>query len=573
MPISDNRKTKKELLAELQTARQRIAELDKFALLYQAGQRMVQERTTKLTESEDKWRALVERAPEGIQLVDEQGLVVEWNPGNEQITGLTREEVLGRPVWEVITQLMPAENKNPMALAKLHAEMTEFFEADHLDKSHYIWHETAPIHIQRPDGSRRMIQTLVFPIKLANGSMSGAISRDVTVSQHMEHALRESAEMFASVVEQSYDGIWLIDEQGTVTEWNPGNEQIMGLKQSEVLGWPLWRVLYSMMPPERKSLETYRQLKKNIMGFLKTGQSDWLDQFLTAEIQRPDGTRRAIHTLIFPLKMEQSTMGCGICRDVTEQKLMENQLRQAHDRLEQRVIERTAELSLTNDLLQQRQRQLRDLTARLSELEEAERRKFARELHDQVGQTLSAININLSIIQSQLSRNTKLLIKKRLTDSMELVRQVTKRVQDVMADLRSPVLDDYGLLAALKWYGVQFASRMNIKVMVHGMEPMPRLNMAVENALFRIAQEALTNVAKHAQAKQITIIMETNPQITRLTIADDGVGFNLADNNIPEKRQSWGMISMTERAEAVGGIFRIASQPGLGTEVMVVVNH
>ena len=140
-----------------------------------------------------------------------------------------------------------------------------------------------------------------------------------------------------------------------------------------------------------------------------------------------------------------------------------------------------------------------------------------------------------------------------------------------MANLRPPVLDDYGLVAALKWYGDLLASRADFSIMVRGEEPVPRLNPPLENALFRIIQEALTNVVKHAQATQVTVTVEADDETVRLVIADDGIGFEAAHSTQIGARQSWGLLTMTERAEAVGGRCWIESVPGGGARVIAKV--
>ncbi len=234
-------------------------------------------------------------------------------------------------------------------------------------------------------------------------------------------------------------------------------------------------------------------------------------------------------------------------------------------------------VTLENARLFQREReqreQLRTLTTRLTEAEEAERQRLARELHDQVGQNLTALGLNLNIVRSQMPKETADLVHPRLDDSLALVEQMTERIYGVMADLRPPVLDDYGLMAALRWYSARFASRVNITVTVQGEDPVPRLDAPVENVLFRIAQEALTNVAKHAQATQVTVAVEVEvgSGTVRLVVADDGVGFDPTRVAGPDERLKWGLLTMAERAEGVGGHFRIESSPRRGTRVIVEV--
>jgi two-component system sensor histidine kinase UhpB len=218
------------------------------------------------------------------------------------------------------------------------------------------------------------------------------------------------------------------------------------------------------------------------------------------------------------------------------------------------------------EALQRYADRLRVLSSRLAEAEDSERQRIARELHDQVGQNLTALGINLNITQSLLPKDTPDTIRTRLQDSLALVNETTDRVRNVMADLRPPVLDDYGLLAALKWNGERFASRTGIAVTVKGEEPVPRLSASTENALFRIAQEALTNVSKHAQATMVTMSVQMGKESIELTIADNGAGFDRLDS---VDDRGWGLLTMLERAEAVGGTCLIDPRPGKGTHVMV----
>jgi two-component system sensor histidine kinase UhpB len=227
----------------------------------------------------------------------------------------------------------------------------------------------------------------------------------------------------------------------------------------------------------------------------------------------------------------------------------------------------------TEEALQQYTERLRALAAQLAELTEAERQRLARELHDQVGQNLTALGINLNIVQTELPKEVTDLLRSRLEDSLTLVEQTAERIRDVMANLRPPVLDDYGLVAALRWYVDQFARRTDIAVIVEGEEPVPRLDTRVENTLFRIAQEALTNVAKHAQATQVTVITKVDNGTLRLVVADNGIGFDPAHLPAPDRYQHFGLLIMSERAEAVGGVFHIESRPGSGTKLIVEVTR
>jgi len=209
------------------------------------------------------------------------------------------------------------------------------------------------------------------------------------------------------------------------------------------------------------------------------------------------------------------------------------------------------------------------VSRRLVEVQEAERRVLANELHDLVGQKLTALNISLNIAKSQLSPNRRTPIRAQLEDSLKLVEETTESIRDVMTALRPAVLDDFGLTPVLRWYVEQFAKRTGVAAIVAEQGPTRRLPPAVEEALYRVAQEALANVAKYAQAQNATVTLRTTPQVISLTIADDGCGFDPTTCHQPSREHGWGLMIMRERAAAVGAQLSVESAPGRGTQVIV----
>lgn len=269
------------------------------------------------------------------------------------------------------------------------------------------------------------------------------------------------------------------------------------------------------------------------------------------------------HSHYAPVRNEKGEILAGlvISVDITERKRAEEESRR-----------RTEELIRLNREIEEQYRQLHLLSARVADTEEIERRRLAQELHDQVGQSLTALGINLNIIRSMLPSESMDTVSPRIEDSINLVEHTTERIRSVMAELRPPVLDDYGLLAAIRWYGEQFSSRTGIRVTVSGTEPSPRCSPSVENNLFRIVQEALTNVAKHAEAKAVNISLNEDAGLFRLNISDNGKGFT--SNGVKHNQtHGWGILNMRERARIAGGVFRLVSIPGRGTEVIVEVQR
>ena len=215
--------------------------------------------------------------------------------------------------------------------------------------------------------------------------------------------------------------------------------------------------------------------------------------------------------------------------------------------------------------LQRSAKELKALSRRLVELQESERRRLARELHDRVGQSLTALHLNLAILQDALSHDHA-DISARLQDSATLLESTVQAIENVVTDLRPPMLDDHGLRSALDWYARQFSARAGIPISVRASEPHERVAAEVEIALFRIAQEALNNVAKHARASSVLIALERRGYEYVMSVADDGVG--MGDFEL-RPRSGLGMVTMRERAQAVGGRIEVEALPHGGTQLTV----
>jgi signal transduction histidine kinase len=216
------------------------------------------------------------------------------------------------------------------------------------------------------------------------------------------------------------------------------------------------------------------------------------------------------------------------------------------------------------------QKGLASLSSRIIAIEESNCNRLARELHDCIGQNMTALKLNLNLIRQQLSSELPRAVEQRLNETIELAAESTQKIREIMTALRCKVLDYDGLLAALRWEGNRFATRTGLRVDILGAPIEPRPSPEVETALFRIAQEAMTNVFKHASAKQVVITLNEKHGVIYLSIADDGKGFD------PEKRahkpdSSWGLIHMQERVEAQQGVLRIISGEDEGTHIIAAV--
>jgi signal transduction histidine kinase len=207
---------------------------------------------------------------------------------------------------------------------------------------------------------------------------------------------------------------------------------------------------------------------------------------------------------------------------------------------------------------------------RLVEIQELERRRLSRELHDRVGQNLTALVINLEILKNHGVAGNPDETGLRLDDSIDLVGSTADAIDDVMAELRPPLLAEHGLLPALQEYGRQFARRTGIEVAVHGEDSPRRAPHEIASSLFRVAQEALTNVARHAGARHVELRLNQNATHCTLSVIDDGAGMDAARLS-DALASGHGVASMKERVQAVGGRFSMTSPPRGGTHIRVRV--
>ncbi|MBE0623711.1 MAG: PAS domain S-box protein [Burkholderiales bacterium] len=269
--------------------------------------------------------------------------------------------------------------------------------------------------------------------------------------------------------------------------------------------------------------------------------------------------------------------------DITDRRRAEEQIFKLSADLEWRVHERTSQLSAANAALLSEVNErrlaekaaldlaerLQNMTRRLGEAQELERRRLAAELHDGVGSHLAAIGLNLVILQKQLAQGNTANMQRRLSELIALIDQAKANAKEISIDLRPLLLEDRDLLPALEEYARKFEGSTGIEVRVSGENSRGRLPADEKIALFRIAQEALTNCAKHARASVVAIEFNSHADHLVLSVSDDGVGLDLT--GIDRANQGLGLLSMQERAEAIGGRWQIESAPGKGTRVSVSV--
>jgi len=374
-----------------------------------------------------------------------------------------------------------------------------------------------------------------FPVLDAAGVVTGVgvVVTDITDRRLTEQALREQRTLLAEAQKVAGLGSWEWDpESGRVT-WSSKLYHIYGVSPESFQ--PSFEAYLERVHPED------RQSSGTMMArALMDGRSFTMQE----RIVRPGGEVRHLrsHGEVVRNERGKPIKILGACLDVTEQRHSETALRQAAQ-------------------------DLHGLTRRLVQVEEAERRRIAAELHDRVGQSLSALNINLDIILKDGTLAPP--AKRRLEDSLALVDGTLQSIENVMAELRPPLLDEYGLAAALGSHAEEYSRRTGILAAMEDAAPeaVKGLRLEAALALFRIAQEALNNAAKHSRASRVSIEISSTENRLLLAVRDDGQGFDAS----AARRGRWGMTTMRERAEAVGGQLEVQSAPGEGTRVVATV--
>jgi signal transduction histidine kinase len=242
-------------------------------------------------------------------------------------------------------------------------------------------------------------------------------------------------------------------------------------------------------------------------------------------------------------------------QEISRRKVLERALRKTNQR---------NSLLLKEAL--QRQQHLRHLSRRVLSAQEEERKLISRELHDEIGQILTGVTVRLAGLKREAAAGTKGL-EKRLAGTQRLLEKTMRIVHRSARDLRPPILDDLGLIPALRSFMRQFTQRTRIPIRFTAFAAVERLNSDKRTVLYRVGQESLTNVAKHAQATRVTVDIRRVGDDVRLEIDDDGKSFRVQRVLSAGKVVRLGLLGMRERVEMVGGVFSVVSTPGKGTTV------
>jgi PAS domain S-box-containing protein len=351
---------------------------------------------------------------------------------------------------------------------------------------------------------------------------------ELTERKRVEESLRLSEERFRSVAQTACDAIITVDSRGKIVFWNHAAVNMFGYSVDEAMGKPL-----GFLMPERFRKDHDDALKRAV----STGRSIMIGSTVEKVGLKKNNIDFPVELSLARWQTKEGVFFTGIVRDVSACKLAEEEIRH----LSQQLIRATEE----------------------------ERKKLARDLHDELGQALTALHFSMEAMHDSLPEE----LKAQKAGCDELIGQVEKlgdTIRDLSSELRPDMLDDLGLVPTLEWYIKDFVKRiggLQIDFQTIGVKKRPEAE--IEIVLYRFLQEALNNIARHAKAKHVSVLLTYSHPKLIFTIKDDGVGFDQAEPVVPSgaKRQPIGLLGMRERLVSVGGSIDIRSSGGKGTVI------
>ena len=486
--------------------------------------------------------AIVDSSHDAIISKKLDGTITTWNEGAERIFGYTAEEAIGYP----ITMIIPHD--------RLDEEATII---ERLKRAERIDHfETVRV---RKDGTLVHISLTISPVKDGYGRIIGAskIARDITERTQANQTLTERA----LLLDLSNDAILVRNGDDRVTYWNKSASELYGFSREEAIGRVSHELLQTEFPESLERITEQLHQDHRWSGELLHTRKDGRQIVVVSRWvldNDPGGNRKRV--------LETNN-------DITQHKELESELRASEERLrllandlENQVRVRTHQLEQRNEEVLQQSEQLRELSSRLMQTQDDERRRIARELHDSAGQVVTALGMHLASITQQ---GVKPGVRKAAQESLEMVRELSKEIRTVSYLLHPPLLEENGLPVAIRWFIEGLAQRSDLKIELTIPKDFGRLPEEVEVAVFRIVQECLTNIHRHSGSKAASIRLSTDGTGVSLEIQDEGKGIpaeKLAQ--IQFQRSGVGIAGIRERVRHLNGVMNIQSNSN-GTKVSV----
>lgn len=460
----------------------------------------------ELKKVELRYRALIEQASDAIMITDNQGNFLDVNPTLCKLFGYTKEELLTSNINNLID---PDQLKN------------DPIQMDILRTGQPILRERRMMH---KDGT---IIEVEANVKMIPDGRILAIARNITERKRLARQLQKEKEISESII-NSLPGVFFIRElHGKILRWNKHLETVSGYNAEEIAE------LKELHFIQEKDKERIRERLKIILA---EGRS-------TSEViaVAKDGSKIPFFITSAVVQFEGKTCMMFIGLDISERKRTEEELHQANE-------------------------QLHHLSAYLQNVREEERKAIAREIHDELGQQLTGLKMDISWAMKKCK--TEDLLYDKLAGMNDLTDHTIATIRRISSELRPSILDDLGLTEALDWQSTEFEKRYHMETRFR--PPRNELNISSDLAtgFFRIYQESLTNVARHAKAKKVQTSLERMDGMLVLRVSDDGIGFDTAT---AATKSTFGLLGIKERTLMMGGNCDIFSSPGKGTTIMISV--
>jgi len=464
----------------------------------------------RLEENETRLRAIIDTEPECVKVLDGSGHVLTMNPaGLAMIEADTPEQIVGQNVLRVVAP-------------EYHKEFTDLSRRVLAGAT-----GTLEFEIIGFKGTRRWLETHAVPLRGPQGKIHSVlgITRDVTERKRAEQALRDSRERLQLVARATNDAVWDWDLATDEIWWGEGFQKMFGYAPDEIE--PSAESWYSRLHPDDRE-----RVITAIRAAIDGSETFWSDEY---RFRRKDGGYAEIYDRGY------------VMHDANRRPV--------------RMVGSMMEVSERN----RTEAQLRNLAARLEAIREEERTRIAREIHDEVGQALTALKMDLAWLGKKVPPRGK-PVREKLLGMEGVIDATMDALHRILAELRPGVLDDLGLPAAIRWLAEEFKRRAGIDCTVDMTGGDPALESGQATAVFRILQEALTNVARHAQARRVEIRLHVLPTAFELVVTDDGRGITRAELTAGG---TLGILGMRERALTWHGRVTVRGEPGRGTTVRV----
>lgn len=464
---------------------------------------------------------ILQSATDAMLIADQQGKIVLANPSAETMFGYAPGELEGKPVEALL----------PERFRQAHVSQRTDYAALPRARSMGSGME---LFGKRQSGTEFPVEVTLSPLNTDSGvPLVLATVHDITRRKRAEAALQESEARMRAIFDTAVDAIVTIDERGIIDRFNRAAERLFGYAEAEVTG----KNVSILMP------SPYREMHDGYLAhYRQTGEKRIIGIGREVIGQRKGGTTFPMDLAVAEMRFGDRRMFTGVVRDISERKQAEEALRQS-------------------------QSELRRLSAHQEQLKEQERKRIAQEIHDELGALLTGIKAYVSVSIDRAER-AGLPADPLLAETASLADTAIKTVRKVITDLRPSVLDQLGVWAALEWYADQIEERSGLDC-VCSIDPSAQeveLDHERSTMVFRVVQEALTNVVRHAEASSVTVQAMCRDGIVTVTIEDDGKGI---DTERLLNRDSWGLLGMYERSHHFGGDLRINGTPGQGTRVVL----